>query len=145
MFSLKPENILIDSDGYALLSDFGLSKENISVSHRAKSLCGTAEYLAPEVLEKERAYGNSCDWWSFGCVIYEMLTGHPPFYSTDKRKMFEDIRNREVKFYDFHTPVAKDLISRLLVKDPDERLNSPQQMMEHEFYKGVDWDELMLR
>jgi serine/threonine protein kinase len=59
--------------------------------------------------------------------------------------MFEDIKNKEVKFYDFHTPAAKDLISRLLVKDPDERLNSPEEIMQHDFYHGVKWDELMLR
>jgi len=82
---LKPENVLIDAEGYALLTDFGLSKENITDSSRATSLCGTAEYLAPEVLEKERSYGKPCDWWSFGCVIYEMLTGHPPFYSQDRQ------------------------------------------------------------
>ena len=128
-----------------MLSDFGLSKENISVSQRAKSLCGTAEYLAPEILDKERSYGNSCDWWSFGCVIYEMLTGHPPFYQTDRKKMFFDIKNREVKFYDFHSPAAKDLISQLLVKDPEERLSQPEIIMRYDFYLGVNWDELMLR
>jgi serine/threonine protein kinase len=101
------------------LTDFGLSKENMSSSQRAKSLCGTAEYLAPEVLEKERAYGKPCDWWSFGCVIYEMLTGHPPFYSTDRKKMFEDIKSREVKFHDFHNATVRDLLTKLLVKDPD--------------------------
>lgn len=85
-YSLKPENVLIDAEGFALLTDFGLSKENMSSSQRAKSLCGTAEYLAPEVLEKERAYGKSCDWWSFGCVIYEMLTGHPLFTALTARR-----------------------------------------------------------
>ena len=120
---------MIDAEGYALLTDFGLSKENISESHRAKSLCGTAEYLAPEVLEKDRAYGKSCDWWSFGCVIYEMLTGHPPFYSKDRQKMFDDIRNREVVFYPFHSKAAKDLIAKFLMKDPDERLSDPEEIM----------------
>jgi protein-serine/threonine kinase len=87
-FSLKPENVLIDHKGFALLTDFGLSKENMTDAERANSLCGTAEYLAPEVLEKNRAYGKACDWWSFGCVIYEMLTGCPPFYSTNRPEMF---------------------------------------------------------
>jgi serine/threonine protein kinase len=144
-FSLKPENILIDAEGYALLTDFGLSKEDMSASKRAKSLCGTAEYLSPEVLEKERNYGKECDWWSFGCVIYEMLTGHPPFYSTDRKKMFDDIRYKEVKFYDFHSPAAKDLISSLLVKDPDARLADAEVIMQHDFYKGTNWELLMMR
>ena len=113
---------MIDAVGFALLTDFGLSKDNMSDSVRAKSLCGTAEYLAPEVLERDRAYGKACDWWSFGCVIYEMLTGHPPFYSTDRKQMFADIRQKEVRFYDFHSPAARDLLSQLLVKDPNERL-----------------------
>jgi len=59
--------------------------------------------------------------------------------------MFFDIKNREVKFYDFHSPAAKDLISQLLVKDPEERLSQPEIIMRHDFYLGVNWDELMLR
>ena len=140
MYSLKPENILIDSEGYALLTDFGLSKEDMSASKRAKSLCGTAEYLSPEVLERDRAYGKECDWWSFGCVIYEMLTGHPPFYSTDRKKMFDDIRSRDAKFYDFHSDAAKDLLSKLLIKDPNYRLSDPNVIMSHEFFKGTNFD-----
>ena len=136
---------MIDANGFALLTDFGLSKENMTDTSRAKSLCGTAEYLAPEVLERERNYGKSCDWWSFGCVIYEMLTGHPPFYSTDRKKMFEDIKNREVKFYDFHSSAAKDLIEKLLEKDPEKRLGSAEEIKSHEFFRSVDWDELLAR
>lgn len=143
--SLKPENVLIDAQGFALLTDFGLSKENMSGSQRAKSLCGTAEYLAPEVLIKERSYGKGCDWWSFGCVIYEMLTGHPPFYSKDRKQMFDDIRVKEAKFYDFHSAEAKDLLQQLLIKNPDDRLQDPLMIMKHPFYAGVDWDQLMLR
>ena len=89
--SLKPENVLIDADGYALLTDFGLSKENMTDTHRAKSLCGTAEYLAPEILAKTREYGKECDWWSFGVLLYEMITGSPPFYSTDRKELFKKI------------------------------------------------------
>jgi serum/glucocorticoid-regulated kinase 2 len=93
---LKPENILIDKDGFALLTDFGLSKENMTESTKTRSLCGTAEYLSPEILEPIRSYGIETDWWSFGCVIYEMLTGHPPFYSDNRLKMFHDIRTKNV-------------------------------------------------
>lgn len=77
-FSLKPENVLIDKDGYAKLTDFGLSKENIKTNTDAKTLCGTPEYLAPEIVDR-KGHGRAVDWWSVGCIIYEMLTGQPPF------------------------------------------------------------------
>lgn len=130
-----------------MLTDFGLSKENMTSSARTKSLCGTAEYLAPELLkhEKERAYGKQCDWWSFGCVIYEMLTGHPPFYNQDRQQMFDSIRHGEIKFYDFHSSEARDLIKLLLVKDPAKRLCSAEEIMQHGFFGGIDWDALMSR
>lgn len=119
----------------------------MTTSQRAKSLCGTPEYLPPEVLaqESERAYGKQCDWWSFGCVIYEMLTGHPPFFANERKKMFDNIKNNEPKFYDFHSPIAKDLISRLLIKDPTERLGDAAEIMNHEFYAGTNWEELLAR
>ena len=89
--SLKPENVLIDADGYALLTDFGLSKENMKDGRNATSLCGTAEYLAPEILQKQRNYGMEVDWWSFGVLLYEMISGLPPFYSTDRKALFKRI------------------------------------------------------
>jgi serine/threonine protein kinase len=76
-YSLKPENVLIDQDGYAKLTDFGLSKENIK-GNDAKTLCGTPEYLAPEIVDR-KGHGKAVDWWSVGAIIYEMLTGQPPF------------------------------------------------------------------
>lgn len=101
---MKPENILIDRDGFAKLTDFGLSKENIYMTSAsssmsgclANSFCGTCEYLAPEVIEnsKDRGYGLSCDWWSFGCVLYEMLTGLPPFYSKKRDELFDMIKTK---------------------------------------------------
>jgi serum/glucocorticoid-regulated kinase 2 len=83
----------VAEDGYAKLTDFGLSKENISGSRDANSFCGTAEYLAPEVLTRT-GYGKSADWWSFGCVVYEMLTGVPPFYHKNRNKIFEFIMSK---------------------------------------------------
>jgi len=92
--SLKPENVLIDKDGYAKLTDFGLSKETMQ-GCLATSFCGTCEYLAPEIIAKERCYGQACDWWSFGCVLYEMLTAMPPFYSKKRDELFDLIKTRQ--------------------------------------------------
>jgi len=77
---LKPENVLIDLDGYIRITDFGLSKTNIKANQGAFSVCGTPEYLAPEILFK-MGHGKAADWWTLGAIIYEMLTGMPPFYT----------------------------------------------------------------
>jgi serine/threonine protein kinase len=83
---LKPENILVDRDGYTKITDFGLSKEKISGANPAQSMCGTAEYLSPEIIERQ-PYGKPSDWWSFGALICEMLIGSPPFYSNDRERL----------------------------------------------------------
>jgi serine/threonine protein kinase len=89
---LKPENVMIGQNGYPVLTDFGLSKQGT----RANSICGTAEYMAPEVHSK--SYGHECDWWSFGCLLYEMLTGEPPFYAESRVKIFEKVQNSQLEF-----------------------------------------------
>ena len=144
IYSLKPENILIDSDGYAKLTDFGLSKDNIKGGTQAHSFCGTCEYLAPEVLNK-LAYGKSCDWWSFGCVLYEMLTAMPPFYSKRREELFNRIKTKNPNFYNFHSAAAIDLISKLLAKDPAKRLSSAGEIKTHEFFEGVNWELMMMK
>ena len=77
-FSLKPENIIIDNDGYAKLTDFGLAKQRVTGDRDAVSVCGTYQYLAPEVL-KGKGYGKAVDWWGLGCLIYELIEGITPF------------------------------------------------------------------
>ena len=140
---------MIDSDGYAKLTDFGLSKDNIYKSTSsnvglgtlATSLCGTCEYLAPEVIQasKEKAYGLSCDWWSFGCVLYEMLTALPPFYSKKRDELFMMIKTRNPNYFSYHSPQAVDLINRLLVKDQIKRLTNSQDIRNHKFFADIDW------
>jgi protein-serine/threonine kinase len=107
---LKPENVLVDRDGYIKITDFGLSKENINGSNVAQSLCGTAEYLSPEIIER-KGHGKASDWWSFGALICEMLVGSPPFYSTDRERLYRNIKNSEPKLnHPFLSENAKDIM-----------------------------------
>lgn len=91
LHSLKPENILIDEKGYIKLTDFGLSKTNI-VDNLAMSVCGTPEYLAPEIIKKA-GHGKAVDYWCLGSLIYELIHGLPPFYSKNRGQLFEKIKN----------------------------------------------------
>lgn len=146
IYSLKPENVLIDKEGYVKITDFGLSKENISDNHSAKSFCGTPEYLAPEIIES-KGHGQAVDWWSLGAILFEMLTGMPPFYAKDREKLFKNIKTTEVKFPKFLSHNAVDLLKGLFVKDPDKRLgsdpNGVDHIKQHPFFASIDWDAIL--
>merc|ERR1719453_1499948 len=114
---LKPENVLLDQDGHAKLTDFGLSKEGIEDNFSAKSMCGTPEYLAPEILDK-KGHGKAVDWYSLGALMYEMLTGLPPFYTRDREQLFERIRAGNLNYPSYVTPTAKELLVKMLDRDP---------------------------
>lgn len=123
---IKPENILINEDGYLALTDFGLAK-TIKLNELAKTFCGTPEYLAPEVI-KETGHSYSVDWWAIGILIYEMIVGFPPFYHKNQNTMYDLIERFPVKFPDPEkhgitmSSDAKDIISKFLEKDPENRL-----------------------
>ncbi|CAE7710516.1 pkgB [Symbiodinium microadriaticum] len=103
---LKPENVLLDHRGNVRLTDFGLSKEGVSDdSSGANSFCGTPEYIAPEVLLRQ-GHGRAVDWWSTGALLYEMLSGLPPFYSRSREVMFEKIMKAELNFPSFLSEVC---------------------------------------
>lgn len=140
---MKPENVLVSDDGYVKIADFGLSKENIRSNYDAKSLCGTAEYLAPEILER-LGHGKASDWWAFGSIIYEMLCGQPPFYCKDKEKLFRSIKFEQPRLdFPFLTDHAKDLCSRLMDKNPATRLGSgatdAEEIMAHPWFADINW------
>ena len=145
---LKPENVLFDEDGHVKLTDFGYAKKLKSPDGTAASFCGTPDYVAPEML-MEGTYTKSIDWWSLGCVIYEMLVGISPFYNKNVQQMYEAIENEPVKFPEIVSDTAMDLIDKLLAKDPGMRLgngpNDAEEIKCHRFFKGIDWQAVYER
>ncbi|KAJ1551583.1 hypothetical protein HK405_014238 [Cladochytrium tenue] len=145
---LKPENILLDSNGHIALTDFGLCKENISFDETTNTFCGTAEYLAPEVLTGQ-GYGKSVDWWSLGILFYEMTTGLPPFYSENVNLMYRKILRDQLMFPAGFSETAQSLVRRLLDRDPRRRLGAgpadAEEIKSHPYFSDVDWDLLVKR
>lgn len=146
---LKPENILLDLEGHLKLTDFGLSKEAVTGAGAVggtKTFCGTPEYLAPEILEN-KGHGKAVDWWSLGTLIYEMLTGLPPFYDQNMQRMYDKILNAPLRFPSFMSAEAKDLLTGLLTRKISDRLGSgptdAEEIKAHPFFRGIDWEAVM--
>jgi len=139
---LKPENLLIDSAGHIKVTDFGLSKEGLSDNARTRTFCGTPEYLAPEVLEA-KAYTKAVDWWSVGTLIFEMLTGLPPFYCEDVQKMYSLKMTAELSIPEYVEPEAADIIKKFLDRNPESRLTDIDAIRKHAWFKGIDWEKLL--
>ena len=143
---LKPENILIDHQGHLTLVDFGLSKllGHASSSGKTYTLCGTLDYMAPEVLQN-RGHDEGADWWSFGNVLYEILTGLPPFYCQgDDLKTAERAIKRKIIWNDkYVTANARDLIDKLLQVDPCRRFGclkgATEDIKRHYYFSDIDW------
>eukprot|EP01084_Bolivina_argentea_P106576 190684_1 len=138
--NIKPENVLLDIKGYIKLADFGLSKENVTETQLTHSFCGTPEYIAPEILKK-CGHAQSVDWWSLGCILYEMLTGIPPFYSRDRDRLFEKILTGKLKCPSYFSEDAVNILTGLMQKNWKKRLGSKgtQQIKGHIFFKNIDW------
>lgn len=147
---LKPENCLLDSKGNLLLTDFGLSSQvPADEDDCCKSILGTVEYMAPEVVRGEK-YGKAVDWWSFGALGYDLMTGNPPFRGGNHAKIQHNILNQKLVLPYFLSPDAKDLLTRLLNKNPKKRLggNMPkdlQTLKKHRFFRKIDWKKLEAR
>ena len=143
---LKPENILMDDQGYLKLADFGMAKK-LKDDEKAMSFCGTPEYLAPEIITME-GHDKNADWWSFGILLFEMLCGLPPFYVENLDKMYELIKNSSVKFPKRInlSEEAKDVIRKLLEKNPKKRLGSQngiEEIKKHPFFASLDFDAIV--
>jgi serum/glucocorticoid-regulated kinase 2 len=140
---LKPENILLDYKGHIALCDFGLCKLNMKNQDKTSTFCGTPEYLAPELL-LGHGYTKVVDWWTLGILLYEMLTGLPPYYDEDVNTMYRKILTNPLKFPENFDKDAKDLLIGLLSRDPKQRLgnNGAKEIMEHAFFKLINWNKL---
>ncbi|CCG20885.1 Tpk1 catalytic subunit of cAMP-dependent protein kinase (PKA) [Candida orthopsilosis Co 90-125] len=142
---LKPENILLDKNGHIKLTDFGFAKEVQDVTY---TLCGTPDYIAPEVVAT-KPYNKSVDWWSFGILIFEMLTGYTPFYDPTPMKTYENILNGTITYPDYLPPDILDLLQKLIVKDLTQRLGNLQggsnDVKNHPWFKEVIWERLLSR
>ena len=139
---LKPENILLDKTGHIKLTDFGLSKILNKPKDKAYTICGTPQYLAPEILS-DKGYDSTVDWWSLGCVFYEMLIGRAPFKISLGDSLNEDIYKKEILIPDYVSEKAQDLINKLLVVNPKKRLgfgaDGANKIKKHPYFKDVNW------
>ena len=139
---LKPENILLDEEGHAILTDFGLSKEDIDDESITKTFCGSAAYLAPEMISKN-GYNKYLDWYLYGLMTYEMLIGEPPYYNSNRKTYYENVKNAELKLPSYLTKDAKDFIMKLLNRVPSQRLgagvNGTENIKNHPWFKEIDW------
>lgn len=137
---LKLENILMDSKGHIILTDFGLSKPDIDKSGGASTFCGTAEYIAPEILQGQN-YSMNVDWWSFGILLYEMMNGRTPFYNKNKKLMYYNITHKPPDFdAKIYGPEAQEVIRGLLTLDANSRLGSKGMKQIHDtaFFRTID-------
>ncbi|KAM9477506.1 LOW QUALITY PROTEIN: ribosomal protein S6 kinase alpha-2 [Clarias gariepinus] len=169
---LKPENILLDEEGHIKItgkifffflhlisrgtfvkdphlcfavSDFGLSKEAIDHDKRAYSFCGTIEYMAPEVVNR-RGHTQSADWWSFGVLMFEMLTGSLPFQGKDRKETMALILKAKLGMPQFLSSEVQSLLRALFKRNPTNRLGAGpdgvEEIKRHHFFATIDWNKL---
>ncbi|XP_008557174.1 ribosomal protein S6 kinase beta-1 [Microplitis demolitor] len=145
---LKPENILLDAEGHIKLTDFGLCKEHIQDGSVTHTFCGTIEYMAPEILTRS-GHGKAVDWWSLGTLMYDMLTGAPPFTSDNRKKTIEKILKAKLSLPQYLTHDARDLIRKLLKRQVAQRLGSApsdaEQVKSHIFFRHINWNDVISR
>ncbi|XP_069478964.1 ribosomal protein S6 kinase alpha-1 isoform X3 [Ambystoma mexicanum] len=145
---LKPENILLDEEGHIKLTDFGLSKEAIDHEKKAYSFCGTVEYMAPEVVNRQ-GHTHSADWWSYGVLMFEMLTGSLPFQGKDRKETMTLILKAKLGMPQFLSNEAQSLLRALFKRNPNNRLGSSmdcaEEIKRHPFFSTIDWNKLFRR
>lgn len=140
---LKPENLLLDKLGYFKITDFGFAKK---VTFKTYTLCGTPEYIAPEVL-LNKGHGKGVDWWTLGILLYEMMVGQPPFVDDDPMEIYKQILAGKVTFPRNFDKNGKSLVKKLLVADLTKRYgclkDGADDVKSHKWFHGFDWEQLI--
>lgn len=143
---LKPENVLLDWEGHIRLTDFGVSKLNVTKTTVRRSFCGSPEYMSPEMLSA-RGHTRTLDFYSLGAFLYEMLTGLPPFFNTSRALMFHAVQTQEVSFPPHLSTPVRHLMQRLLDKNPSTRLGAQgvEEVKEHPWCREVQWETVLMK
>ena len=143
---LKPENLLVREDGYLRLTDFGFAKA-LRPGERAYTVCGTPDYLAPETL-RQQGCTRAADFWAVGVLLFEMLTGYPPFHGQTHSELYRRITSGRVRaFPRGFDEDAADLVNKLLRQSEGERIgvgaDGIQRIRRHPFFKGFSWTAVL--
>uniref|UniRef100_A0AAQ5YJC0 Ribosomal protein S6 kinase n=1 Tax=Amphiprion ocellaris TaxID=80972 RepID=A0AAQ5YJC0_AMPOC len=145
---LKPENIMLNNNGHVKLTDFGLCKESIHDGTVTHTFCGTIEYMAPEILMRS-GHNRAVDWWSLGALMYDMLTGAPPFTGENRKKTIDKILKCKLSLPPYLTQEARDLLKKLLKRNASLRLGAgpgdAAEVQAHPFFRHINWDDLLAR
>uniref|UniRef100_A0A8C7R494 Ribosomal protein S6 kinase n=1 Tax=Oncorhynchus mykiss TaxID=8022 RepID=A0A8C7R494_ONCMY len=143
---LKPENIMLSNNGHVKLTDFGLCKESIHDGTVTHTFCGTIEYMAPEILMRS-GHNRAVDWWSLGALMYDMLTGAPPFTGENRKKTIDKILKCKLNLPPYLTQEARDLLKKLLKRNASLRLGAgpgdSSEIQSHPFFRHINWDDLL--
>lgn len=134
----KPENILLDSQGHLKLTDFGFAKR---LTSRTTTLCGTPEYLAPEIVERQE-YGKEVDIWAIGVLLFEMLTGLPPFISNSPHDIMRKIVSDKVVYPAHISRDTQELIERCLEKDPARRIKLAE-LKSSKWFGSINYEKVL--
>mmetsp|Transcript_15218 Transcript_15218/g.49953 ORF Transcript_15218/g.49953 Transcript_15218/m.49953 type:complete len:373 (+) Transcript_15218:124-1242(+) len=142
---LKPENLLLDKQGHLKITDFGFAKQ---IEHRTYTLCGTPDYLAPEII-LNKGHGKPVDWWALGVLIYEMLAGYPPFYDDEPWGTYQKILDGKLDFPSHFSRSSRDLVKKLLQADLTKRYGNlkggARDIKVHPYFAGTDWGAVVRR